>query len=155
MRIVDLLKKQSIDLNASVADKAAAIDHLVDLRAAGGNLTDKELYKQRDLAREQEGSTGIGEGIAIPHVRLDHLRNPILAYGHSPEGLDWDAPDASPVHHVFFLVSATGAEDLHVQILAQIAKAMARPENRARLSDPPSTHELFESLKSILGSPAK
>ena len=66
MRIVDLLKKQSIDLNASVADKAAAIDHLVDLMAAGGNLNDKELYKQRVLAREQEGSTGIGEGIAIP-----------------------------------------------------------------------------------------
>ena len=57
MRIVDLLKKQSIDLNASVADKAAAIDHLVDLMAAGGNLNDKELYKQRVLAREQEGST--------------------------------------------------------------------------------------------------
>ncbi len=110
---------------------------------------------RRALQREKEFGTGIGEGIAIPHVRLDHLRNPILAYGHSPEGLDWDAPDASPVHHVFFLVSATGAEDLHVQILAQIAKAMARPENRARLSDPPSTHELFESLKSILGSPAK
>ena len=54
MRIVDLLKKQSIDLNASVADKAAAIDHLVDLMAAGGNLNDKELYKQRVLARNRK-----------------------------------------------------------------------------------------------------
>lgn len=79
MRIVDLLKKQSIDLNASVADKAAAIDHLVDLMAAGGNLNDKELYKQRVLAREQEGSTGIGEGIAIPHAKTEAVNEPGLA----------------------------------------------------------------------------
>ena len=58
MRIVDLLKKQSIDLNAAVADKTAAIGHLVDLMDAGGNLNDKELYKERVLAREAEGSTG-------------------------------------------------------------------------------------------------
>lgn len=63
MRIVDLLKKQSIDLNAAVADKTAAIGHLVDLMDAGGNLDDKELYKERVLAREAEGSTGIGEGV--------------------------------------------------------------------------------------------
>ena len=79
MRIVDLLKKQSIDLNVSVADKAAAIDHLVDLMAAGGNLNDKELYKQRVLAREQEGSTGIGEGIAIPHAKTEAVNEPGLA----------------------------------------------------------------------------
>ena len=69
MRIVDLLKKQSIDLNAAVADKTAAIGHLVDLMDAGGNLNDKALYKERVLAREAEGSTGIGEGIAIPHAK--------------------------------------------------------------------------------------
>jgi len=105
---------------------------------------------QRAIQRETEFGTGIGEGIAIPHVRLDQLRNPILAYGHSPEGLDWDAPDAAPVHHVFFLVSATGAEDLHVQILSQIAKALAKPEQRARLSNTSQTKELFQILKSVL-----
>ena len=108
----------------------------------------------KTLQREKEFGTAIGDGIAIPHVRLDQLRNPILAYGHSPEGLDWDAPDAAPVHHVFFLVSATGAEDIHVQILAQIAKAMAKPEQRARLSGSPSVHDLSETLKVILDRPA-
>lgn len=109
---------------------------------------------QLALAREKEFGTGIGHGVAIPHVRLDHLRNPILAYGHSPEGLDWDAPDAEPVHHVFFLASATGAEDIHVQILAQIARAMARADNRIRLADAAHAPALAEVLKSILAPPA-
>ena len=110
--------------------------------------------EQLALKRENEFGTGIGDGVAIPHVRLDHLRNPILAYGHSPEGLDWDAPDAEPVHHVFFLASAAGAEDIHVQIIAQIARAMAKPENRVRLADAADASALTESLKSILAPPA-
>jgi Kef-type K+ transport system membrane component KefB/mannitol/fructose-specific phosphotransferase system IIA component (Ntr-type) len=106
--------------------------------------------EQLALAREREFGTAIGYGIAIPHVRLQHLRHPVLAYGHSFEGLDWDAPDAAPVHHVFFLASAAGAEDIHVQILAQIARAMARPEHRIRLSDAPSTPAILEALREIL-----
>lgn len=106
--------------------------------------------EQLAYAREKEFGTGIGHGVAIPHVRLDHLRNPILAYGHSPEGLDWNAPDAEPVHHVFFLASATGAEDLHVQILAQIARAMARADNRERLADAACQPGLLAALQAVL-----
>ena len=109
---------------------------------------------QLALKREKEFGTGIGAGVAIPHVRLDHLRNPILAYGHSPEGLDWDAPDAEPVHHVFFLASAAGAEDIHVQILAQIARAMSKAENRIRLADAADALALTEVLKTVLAPPA-
>ena len=109
--------------------------------------------EQLALAREKEFGTGIGHGVAIPHVRLDHLRNPVLAYGHSPEGLDWDAPDAEPVHHVFFLASAAGAEDIHVQILAQIARAMARAPNRERLSGAPDAPALYAALQTVLAPP--
>ena len=69
MRITDLLKPQSIDLDAAVADKPAAVERLVDLMEAGGNLADKALYKARVLAREAEGSTGIGIGLVIPHAK--------------------------------------------------------------------------------------
>ena len=107
------------------------------------------------LAREREFGTGIGAGVAIPHVRLEALRNPVLAYGHCAEGLDWDAPDAAPVHHVFFLASAEGAEDVHVQLLAQIARALARPENRLLLAEAPDAHALFEALNAVLAPSAK
>ncbi|NCA81325.1 MAG: hypothetical protein EOM72_01075 [Opitutae bacterium] len=126
-----------------LAERVAALTSPVAARHIG----------QLALAREKEFGTGIGHGVAIPHVRLDHLRNPILAYGRSPEGLAWDAPDAEPVHHVFFLASATGAEDLHVQILAQIARAMARAENRVRLADAPDVPALYAALQAILAPP--
>ena len=105
-------------------------------------------------AREMEFGTAIGHGIAVPHVRLPLLRHPILAYGYSPEGIEWDAPDASPVHHVFFLLSADGAEDVHVQVLAQIAKSMEIPENRLRLSSAKDSHEIFRALQAVLTSAA-
>ena len=78
MRITDLLKPQSIDLNAVVTDKPAAVERLVDLMEAGGNLADKALYKARVLAREAEGSTGIGEGIAIPHAKTEAVKAPYI-----------------------------------------------------------------------------
>ncbi len=147
-------------------DERALVTHLPDegraealrlLAAKVAALTSPVAARhieQLALTRESEFGTGIGHGVAIPHVRLDHLRNPILAYGHSPEGLDWDSPDAEPVHHVFFLASAAGAEDLHVQILAQIARAMARAENRVRLADVPDAPALFAALKEVLTPPA-
>lgn len=106
--------------------------------------------EQLALARETEYGTAIGNGVAIPHVRLEHLRNPVLAYGHSIEGIDWDAPDAAPVHHVFFLASAAGAEDIHVQIIAQIARALSNPANRSRLAEAKDAPELFAALQAIL-----
>ena len=109
---------------------------------------------QKAMAREREFGTGIGHGVAIPHVRLAGLRDPVLAYGHSPEGLDWDAPDAEPVHHVFFLASAAGADDLHVQVLAQLARALARTENRIRLSDAAGVPELLAALQTVLAPTA-
>ena len=79
MRIADLLKLDSIDLQAQAVNKEAAIDHLVDLMAKGGHLRDVSAYKAGVLAREAEGSTGIGEGIAIPHAKTDAVQNPGLA----------------------------------------------------------------------------
>lgn len=122
--------------------------------AARSDTPDAEPIVRAALARETEFGTGIGHGVAIPHVRLDHLPNPVLAFGHSAEGVDWDAPDAEPVHHVFFLASSTGAEDVHVQILAHIARAMARADNRIRLADAPDAHALFEVLQEVLAPPA-
>ena len=112
--------------------------------------TDARQIERLALDRENEFGTAVGFGVAIPHVRLDHLRHPVLAFAHSPEGIDWDAPDAAPVHHVFFLASAADAEDLHVQVIAQIARAMSLPENRAALSAAENSRELFQALKTIL-----
>ncbi|HAL92207.1 MAG TPA: hypothetical protein DCM68_04190 [Verrucomicrobia bacterium] len=147
---------QFLDENAILVALPAATTRTDAIRllaakvAARSDTPAEEPIVRAALEREREYGTGIGDGVAIPHVRFDALRNPVLAYGHSAEGLDWDAPDAEPVHHVFFLASAAGAEDIHVQTLALIARAMAQPANRIRLSDAPDAPSLFLALKEIL-----
>ena len=132
------------------AGRTEAIRLLAAKVAALAPPAEAAALAQQALAREREFGTGIGHGVAIPHVRLAGLRDPVLAYGHSSEGLDWDAPDAAPVHHVFFLASAAGADDLHVQILAQIARALARADHRIRLAEAADAPALFAALKSVL-----
>jgi K+:H+ antiporter len=133
----------------------AAIRMLAEKIASVSHAATADEITALALARETEFGTALGEGIAIPHVRLEHLGTPVLAFGYSVEGIEWDAPDAAPVHSVFFLASAAGAEDLHVQILAQIAKAMSQPKNQALLFDAEGTLELYTALQVVLTPPAK
>ena len=79
MRIVDLLKKDSIQLNGLPKSKKEAIDMLVELQVKGGNIFDKEKYKKAILAREEKGTTAVGEGIAIPHAKSEAVKAPSLA----------------------------------------------------------------------------
>lgn len=98
MRITELLKQESIGLNVSVSTKEEAIDKLVDLMAAGGRLKDKAGYKEGILAREALGSTGIGGGIAIPHAKVEAVKEPGLAAMVVPAGVDYEAFDKYPVY---------------------------------------------------------
>lgn len=114
-----------------------------------GTVTEEALTGSA-LARENEFSTAIGCGVAIPHARVDGLRDPVAAYGHSMHGIDWNAPDGLPVEDVFFLATPPGANDVHVQVLASIASAMSRPENRQALHDTASADAIYGILGSIL-----
>ena len=151
---LQFLDERAVIRDLPEGDRTAAIHALISKSISMVAPAAAGAIEQMALAREREFGTAIGEGVAIPHVRCEGLRNPILAYGHSAEGLDWDAPDAAPVHHVFFLASAAGAEDIHVQTLAQIARAMAPAANRLRLTEAPDAPALFAALKSILAPPA-
>ncbi len=133
----------------------AAIRVLAETIASVSHAATVDEITALALARETEFGTALGEGIAIPHVRLEHLGTPVLAFGYSVEGIDWDAPDAGPVHSVFFLASAAGAEDLHVQILAQIARAMSQPKNQALLFNAEGQQQLYQALQIVLTPKAK
>lgn len=133
MKIVDLLKEQSIDLKVQVADKSAALDKLVTLMAVGGNLADIEKYKSCVLAREAEGSTGIGEGIAIPHAKTDAVRAPGLAAMVVPQGVDFDSLDGEPAK-LFFLIAAPDTEDnVHLDVLSRLSMLLMDDDFRAEL----------------------
>lgn len=133
MRIVDLLKKQSIDLNAAVADKTAAIGHLVDLMDAGGNLNDKALYKERVLAREAEGSTGTGEGIAIPHAKTEAVNEPGLASMIVRDGVDYESLDDEPAHLFFLIAAPAGGANVHLEVLSRLSRMLMDDDFRDAL----------------------
>lgn len=121
MRIVDLLSKNSICLTAAPEDKQAAIDLLVDLMATNGNLIDKAAYKQAVLNREAEGTTGIGEGIAIPHAKTPAVSRPALAAMVVPAGVDYQSLDGEPAKLFFLIAAPDSKENVHLEVLGRLS----------------------------------
>ena len=133
MRIVDLLSKDSILLNASPKNKAEAIDLLVDLQVKGGKITDREAYKQGILAREENGSTAVGEGIAIPHAKNAAVKAPSLAAMTVPEGVDYEALDDEPSNLLFMIAAPSDGGDVHLEVLSRLMVILMDEDFRAKL----------------------
>ena len=121
MRITDLLKPEGIKLGGSATDKMDAINQMVDLMAKEGNVTDKEKYKAAVIAREQESTTGIGDGIAIPHAKTDAVKAPGLAAMTLPNGVDYEAPDGEPSNIIFLIAAPNTKENVHLEVLSRLS----------------------------------
>ena len=124
MRITDLLKKESIELNSPVSTKQGAIDKLIDLQAKAGNISDKNAYKKDILAREQMSSTAVGDGIAIPHAKSEAVRQPGLAAITAPNGVDYESMDGKP-SNILFMIAAPNDGDLHLEVLSKQGVALS------------------------------
>ena len=127
MRIIDLLKSGAIELNTSAATKEEAIDKLVALHDAVGNLADRQEYKHAILLREEQGTTAIGEGIAVPHAKSDSVKTPGLAAITVNGGVDYEAPDGKP-SDILFMIAAPMDGDLHLEILSRLMVMLMEPE---------------------------
>lgn len=127
MRIIDLLKSGAIELNTSVATKEEAIDKLVALHDAVGNLADRQEYKHEILLREEQGTTAIGEGIAVPHAKSDSVKVPGLSAITVKGGVDYEAPDGKP-SDILFMIAAPMYGDLHLEILSRLMVMLMEPE---------------------------
>ena len=128
MKIADLLAKESIDLQAKVGSKAEALEHLVALMAKSGKLADEAEYKRCVLAREEEGSTGIGEGIAIPHAKTNAVKAPGLAAMIVSEGVDFASLDDQPAK-LFFMIAAPDTENnVHLDVLSRLSTLLMDEE---------------------------
>lgn len=132
MRIVDLLNKESIMLGGSPKTKSEAIDMLIDLQVKGGNIADKDEYKKGILAREEKGSTAVGEGIAIPHAKSEAVKAPSLAAMTVPEGVDYEALDDEP-SNLLFMIAAPNDGDVHLEVLSRLMTILMDEDFRAKL----------------------
>ena len=134
MRITDLLKSESITLGVQpLSSKEAAIDQLADLMEAGGNLSDKEQYKKDVKAREAEGTTGLGDGIATPHAKSAGVAKAGLAAMTIPSGMDFQSLDGKPSRLFFMIAAPDGAADEHLSILSKLATMIMDPDFKEAL----------------------
>lgn len=127
MRITELLKKESIELGATLHSKEEAIDKLVGLMEAGGRIKDKAGYKAGILAREGLGSTAIGDGIAIPHAKVEAVKEPGLAAVTVPAGVDYEALDGSLANLIFMIAAPADGADVHLEALANLSMLLMNP----------------------------
>lgn len=146
MKITDLLKPQSILLNAAPTDKANAIYTLGDLMDKSGNLSDKAEYLKAVFAREESGSTGLGDGIATPHAKSAGVKEAGLAAMIVPNGVDFDALDGQPSRLFFMIAAPEGAADTHVEVLSKLATMVIDPDFKNALIQAATVDRFLELI---------
>lgn len=146
MRITDLLKKQGIALNVKVSSKDEAIDKLVNLMDASGNLNDKKEYKNKVLERESLSTTGIGDGIAIPHAKTKAVKNPGLSSMVVKDGVDYDSLDGAPAKLFFMIAAPESANNLHLEVLARLSTILMDESFRESLINAKSKEEYLKLI---------
>lgn len=144
MQITDLLKPQSVLLNAAPVTKADAIYTLGELMEKGGNLIDKGEYLAAVFAREESGSTGLGDGIATPHAKSAGVKEAGLAAMVVPHGVDFEALDGQPSRLFFMIAAPEGAADTHVEVLSQLAMMVIDPDFKEALIAAPTVERFLE-----------
>lgn len=143
MKIVDLLGKESIELNGHPATKEETIDSMVKLMAAGGNITDVDVYRKGVYKREEEGTTGIGEGIAIPHAKTDAVKAPGLAAMVVKDGVDYDALDGELVHLIFLIAAPNTEDNVHLEVLSRLSMLLMDDSFRENLMKAATAEEFL------------
>lgn len=145
MKITDLLGN-SVSLNQKAASKDEVLEKVVDLMCEKGNITDKAEYLQAVRAREEEGTTGVGDGIAIPHGRCMAVNAPGLAAMVLPEGVDYEALDDEPVHLIFLIAAPANGGDAHIEMLSKLSTMLMDEEFTANLRNAKSKEEFISII---------
>ncbi|MBV4441325.1 PTS fructose transporter subunit IIABC [Clostridium tyrobutyricum] len=143
MKITELLQKNTIKLNLESNTKSDVIEELVDILNSAGKLNDKEGYKKEILKREAEFSTGIGEGIAIPHAKTAAVKIPALAFGLKKDGLDYESLDGTNAQLFFMIAAPEGANNEHLDTLARLSSMLMNQEFKNNLLNAQSEYEVL------------
>lgn len=146
MKITELLDINSIDLNTQISNKEEAIDHLVNLLDQSGKLNDKEIYKESVLNREAQSTTGIGDGVAIPHGQSEGVETAGLSAMVVKEGLDFKSLDGQPTYLFFMIGAPKDSGGAHLQALAQLSTLLMEEDFRNALINASSKEEFLQLI---------
>lgn len=151
MRVSDILGPERVRCGVEASSKKRALEVLSELLVGAGS----DAHSAHDIfdcliARERLGSTGLGEGVALPHGRMLHLTHALGAFITTDSGVDFDGPDGRAVDLVFCLLVPEDSTDEHLQILSQLAELFNNEELRQKLRSPSSNNEAFELLTQVV-----
>jgi fructose PTS system EIIBC or EIIC component len=148
MRITELLTKDTITLSIAGGKKIDAIDQLIDVLDQAGKLADREKFKEAILKREDQSTTGIGDGIAIPHAKTTVVKQAAIAFGKSESGVDYESLDGRPAHLFFMIAAPEGANNTHLEALSRLSTILMKEEARDRLMKAASPEEVLQVINS-------
>ena len=146
MKISDLLIKDRINLDVQSSDKTGIIRELAKLHESTGVLNDYEGYVNALMAREAQSSTGIGEGIAIPHAKTEFVKEPALAMGRKKEGIEYDSLDGEPATLFFMIAAPDGANNTHIETLARLSQLLLDDDFKAALENVATADEVVDII---------
>ena len=144
--INNMLSENCINLDLKGTNKSQIIDELVEILSAAGKLNDKDEYKKEILKRESQSSTGLEEGIAIPHAKTSAVKVPSIAFGLSKAGVDYDSLDGEPSKLFFMIAAPANASDTHIEVLSKLTTTLLDDGVRERLLNAASPKEVIEIL---------
>jgi PTS system nitrogen regulatory IIA component len=146
MRLSELIEEDHIIPALKANDKIGVLQELTETVTLHEPSIDKKTLINVLVERERLGSTGIGDGVAIPHGKLSGLRQPIISFGRSKRGLDFDSMDGKPTHLFFLIVAPENSSGYHLQVLAKIAKLLKNSTFRKKLMEARSRMELYRII---------
>lgn len=146
MKIVDLLNPGAIAADLEATGKNEALAELADVMMKVENGLDRAEVIRVLQERERLGSTGIGEGVAIPHGKLKDLDKLLISFGRSRRGIDFDSMDGKPAHLFFLLIAPEESVGVHLKTLARISKLLKNPAVRRRLLEADGSEELYRII---------
>lgn len=145
MRIIDLLNKEAVKLNISVENKQDAIDKLIELHKTVGNISDEKAFKQEILKREEQGTTAVGDGIAIPHAKSDVTVKAGLSAITVPDGVDYESLDKKP-SDIIFMIAAPVDGDVHLEVLSRLMTLLMDEKLRENLKSAKTAEEFLDFI---------
>jgi PTS system nitrogen regulatory IIA component len=146
MKLSEILNENNIVPELRARDKKGVLEELASIVSAHEPSLDKDSLVRVLLERERLGSTGIGDGVAIPHGKFQGIHQPIISFGRSRKGLDFESMDGQPAYLFFLLVAPENAANVHLKTLARIAKILKNSSFRKILMDAPTREEIYRTI---------
>jgi fructose-specific phosphotransferase system IIA component len=150
MKLSSFLREDLIQLELQSKTKNDVIQECIDLISKAGEITNKEEFKKTILEREQLETTGIGDGIAIPHGRTDAVKQLVIAFGKSKDGIDFQSLDGNPAYLYFMIASPQNASGVYLRVLAKISRLLKSYDFRTALRNaetPAQVIEIFQEAE--------